>query len=93
MTSGETGNAPPARYGWLGAAQRNADTPTGAILMGVRLYHPATGRFLQTDQVAGGSASAYDYCNADPSTAPTSPAPSPGRGSSRPLPSSARSHL
>lgn len=66
MTSGETGNAPPARYGWLGAAQRNADTPTGAILMGVRLYHPATGRFLQTDQVAGGSASAYDYCNADP---------------------------
>ncbi len=34
--------------------------------MGVRLYHPATGRFLQTDQVAGGSASAYDYCNADP---------------------------
>ncbi|MGX1576660.1 RHS repeat-associated core domain-containing protein [Cellulosimicrobium funkei] len=66
MTSGEPGNAPPARYGWLGAAQRNADTPTGAILMGVRLYHPATGRFLQTDQVAGGSASAYDYCNADP---------------------------
>jgi len=34
MTSGETGNAPPARYGWLGAAQRNADTPTGAILTG-----------------------------------------------------------
>ncbi|WP_264031020.1 polymorphic toxin-type HINT domain-containing protein [Cellulosimicrobium sp. SH8] len=66
MTSGETSNAPPARYGWLGTAQRNADTPTGAILMGVRLYHPATGRFLQTDQVAGGSASAYDYCNADP---------------------------
>ncbi len=66
MTLGETGNAPPARYGWLGAAQRNADTPTGAILMGVRLYHPATGRFLQTDQIAGGSASAYDYCNADP---------------------------
>ncbi|WP_448630647.1 hypothetical protein [Cellulomonas soli] len=25
-----------------------------------------TGRFLQTDPVPGGSASAYDYCNADP---------------------------
>ncbi|OCI30270.1 tRNA(Glu)-specific nuclease WapA precursor [Oerskovia enterophila] len=66
MTSGATSNAPPARYGWLGAAQRNADTPTGVILMGVRLYHPATGRFLQPDQVAGGSANTYDYCNADP---------------------------
>lgn len=69
MTSGQTGQAPPGaenRYGWLGGAQRNADTPTGTILMGVRVYHPATGRFLQTDPVAGGSANTYDYCNADP---------------------------
>ncbi|MFF3065754.1 RHS repeat-associated core domain-containing protein [Oerskovia sp. NPDC057915] len=66
MTSGATSNAPPARYGWLGAAQRNADTPAGVILMGVRLYHPATGRFLSLDPVAGGSANNYDYCNADP---------------------------
>ncbi|OCI29632.1 tRNA nuclease WapA precursor [Oerskovia enterophila] len=66
MTSGATSNAPPARYGWLGAAQRNADTPTGVILMGVRLYHPATGRFLSVDPVPGGSANNYDYCNADP---------------------------
>ncbi|WP_449385976.1 RHS repeat-associated core domain-containing protein [Cellulomonas soli] len=67
LTSAATGNAPPAaRYGWLGAAQRSADTPTGTILMGVRLYSPVTGRFLQTDPVPGGSASAYDYCNADP---------------------------
>ena len=66
MTSGATSNAPPARYGWLGAAQRNADTPAGVILMGVRLYHPATGRFLSVDPVAGGSANNYDYCNADP---------------------------
>jgi hypothetical protein len=34
--------------------------------MGVRLYHTHTGRFLQPDPVPGGSATAYDYCNADP---------------------------
>ncbi|WP_156374032.1 RHS repeat-associated core domain-containing protein [Cellulomonas sp. Leaf334] len=65
MTSGQTGQAPP-RYGWLGAAQRSADTPTGTILMGVRLYSPTTGRFLSVDPVAGGSANDYDYCRADP---------------------------
>lgn len=65
-TSGPTTNAPSARYGWFGAAQRSADTPTGALLMGVRLYAPAFGRFLQVDPVSGGSANAYDYCNADP---------------------------
>jgi hypothetical protein len=27
---------------------------------------PATGRFLQTDPVPGGSANNYDYCNGDP---------------------------
>lgn len=66
MTEAATTTTPPARYGWLGAAQRSADTPAGVLLMGVRLYHPTTGRFLQVDPVAGGSASAYDYCNADP---------------------------
>ncbi|MCF4123704.1 DNRLRE domain-containing protein [Antribacter sp. KLBMP9083] len=65
-TSGQAPSGADNRYGWLGGAQRNADTPTGTILMGVRVYHPATGRFLQTDPVAGGSANEYDYCNADP---------------------------
>ena len=65
LSGGESANAPP-RYGWLGAAQRSADTPAGVVLMGVRLYHPGVGRFLQVDPVAGGSANAYDYCNADP---------------------------
>jgi RHS repeat-associated protein len=56
------------RYGWLGDKQRAADTPTGVILMGVRLYSPTTGRFLQVDPVYGGSANSYDYCSAEPLT-------------------------
>lgn len=54
------------RYGWLGAKQRAADSPSGIILMGVRLYNTVTGRFLQTDPVYGGSANLYEYCNEDP---------------------------
>ncbi|KQY20152.1 hypothetical protein ASD16_21290 [Cellulomonas sp. Root485] len=63
VASGAT-NAP--RYGWLGGAQRSAETSTGTVLMGVRLYAPWLGRFLSVDPVPGGSATAYDYCNADP---------------------------
>ncbi|ELP62745.1 DNRLRE domain-containing protein [Streptomyces turgidiscabies] len=54
------------RYGWLGGDQRASDTVTGATLMGVRLYDPTAGRFLQVDPVPGGSANAYDYVNQDP---------------------------
>jgi RHS repeat-associated protein len=54
------------RYGWLGTKQRAADAPGGLTLMGVRLYNPTTGRFLQTDPVKGGSANAYDYVYQDP---------------------------
>ncbi|MFD8967934.1 DNRLRE domain-containing protein [Streptomyces sp. NPDC059568] len=56
----------PARYGWLGGEQRSSETVSGAMLMGVRMYSPATGRFLTTDPVYGGSATAYDYANQDP---------------------------
>ncbi|WP_435372327.1 RHS repeat-associated core domain-containing protein [Streptomyces ficellus] len=42
------------RYGWLGAKQRTAETVTGQTLMGIRLYAPATGRFLSVDPVFGG---------------------------------------
>lgn len=56
----------PDRYGWLGSKQRATSQPSGAMLMGQRVYLPTTGRFLQTDPVDGGSANAYDYANADP---------------------------
>lgn len=66
MSGSGASNAPPARYGWLGAAQRSAEALGGVILMGARLYSPTIGRFLSVDPVPGGSATAYDYCNADP---------------------------
>ena len=52
--------SPRPSLGWLGAQQRYI-TNTGLFLMGVRLYNPATGRFLQVDPVPGGSPSAYAY--------------------------------
>ncbi|MFD8562948.1 DNRLRE domain-containing protein [Streptosporangium canum] len=51
----------PVRYGWLGGNQRSADALGGVILMGVRLYNPATGRFLQADPVEGGGDNDYGY--------------------------------
>jgi hypothetical protein len=34
--------------------------------MGVRLFSPSLGRFLQVDPVYGGNATPYDYCSGDP---------------------------
>jgi RHS repeat-associated protein len=63
---GNPTNSNANRYGWLGGKDR-AQTGIGNLtLMGHRLYDPASGRFLQTDPVPGGSANNYDYCNADP---------------------------
>jgi RHS repeat-associated protein len=65
----EDGNAistAPTRYGWLGGKQRSSDDLGGLTLMGVRLYNPRLGRFLQTDPVSGGSANDYDYASQDP---------------------------
>ncbi|WP_275404941.1 DNRLRE domain-containing protein [Streptomyces sp. SID10815] len=54
-----------AKYGALGAYQKAGDGLAGYTLMGVRLYDPTTGRFLQSDPVYGGNTSAYIY-PADP---------------------------
>jgi len=54
------------RYDYLGTQQRQRDPGTGLQLMGVRVYNPSTGRFLQTDLVVGGSANSYDYAAGDP---------------------------
>jgi RHS repeat-associated protein len=48
-------------YGWLGAKQRSSADLSGLILMGVRLYDPATGRFLSPDPIVGGNDNAYVY--------------------------------
>ncbi|MFE9690553.1 RHS repeat-associated core domain-containing protein [Micromonospora sp. NPDC005806] len=53
------------RYGWLGTHQRAADTPDGSILMGARLYNPATSRFNSVDSVYGGNANPYEYATGD----------------------------
>ena len=57
---------PPVPYGMLGAKQRSTQDLGGLTLMGLRLYDPQTGRFLQQDPVPGGNANPYDYCDADP---------------------------
>ncbi|MGB3951553.1 MAG: RHS repeat-associated core domain-containing protein [Solirubrobacterales bacterium] len=61
------GGLPASRpYGFHGSKQREAVASGGTIAMGVRLYSPRTGRFLQVDPVRGGSDSAYDYAGQDP---------------------------
>jgi RHS repeat-associated protein len=54
------------RYGWSGHEERSADTVAGFVLMGVRLYLPTTGMFLQPDPVFGGGTTPYSFADGDP---------------------------
>ena len=68
QTTDEFGNAATGalgRLGWLGIKERFS-AQDGIIRMGVRLYDPASGRFLEEDPVAGGSCNEYDYSCQDP---------------------------
>ncbi|HSH61458.1 MAG TPA: RHS repeat-associated core domain-containing protein, partial [Acidimicrobiales bacterium] len=61
------GQSPPSRLGWLGGHERFAvGNKLGLMRMGVRLYDPALGRFLQVDPIEGGNDNDYEYCSGDP---------------------------
>ncbi|MFN8037136.1 MAG: PA14 domain-containing protein [Acidimicrobiia bacterium] len=58
---------PTTRLGWLGSKQRfNEAAGNNLIRMGVRLYDPNLGRFLQADPIEGGCANDYMYVHGDP---------------------------
>jgi RHS repeat-associated protein len=61
------GQTPANRLGWLGGKERfSTGGSLGLVRMGVRLYDPSLGRFLEVDSVEGGSANDYDYAWQDP---------------------------
>jgi RHS repeat-associated protein len=53
------------KYAFKGSKKRETLTSGGTIAMGVRLYVPRNGQFLQPDPIVGGNASPYIY-PADP---------------------------
>ncbi|WP_162249853.1 MULTISPECIES: RHS repeat-associated core domain-containing protein [unclassified Nocardioides] len=57
----EFGNSASGRYSYLGTQQRAADGIGGTVLMGARLYNPASGNFLTPDPIPGGNATRYGY--------------------------------
>lgn len=57
----KTALPPGTKYAYHGSKQREALTSGGVIAMGVRLYQPQMGRFLQVDPVLGGTANSYEY--------------------------------
>lgn len=63
---GTLGGGQQPKTGYLGADEKRTDPGSGVMVMGVRAYDPAQGRFLQRDPIDGGSCSAYDYVCGDP---------------------------
>ncbi|WP_344222661.1 RHS repeat-associated core domain-containing protein, partial [Kribbella sancticallisti] len=59
-SAGNSASTGAMQYGWLGGEQR-ATTDSGLLLMGVRLYNPATGLFTSEDPIPGGNTNAYTY--------------------------------
>ncbi|HET7487947.1 MAG TPA: PA14 domain-containing protein [Acidimicrobiales bacterium] len=56
------GLVPSTRLGWLGSHERfSTGGNLGLVRMGVRLYDPSLGRFLQVDPVEGGTDNDYAY--------------------------------
>jgi RHS repeat-associated protein len=61
------GTTPANRLGWRGGKERfSTGGNLGLVRLGVRLYDPNLGRFLEQDPVAGGSANDYDFGYQDP---------------------------
>lgn len=60
--AGVNGALPANPWRWMGGYLDG----TGLYHFGERYYDPATGRFLQVDPIAGGSANGYVYANGDP---------------------------
>lgn len=58
---GRTSEPTTQTYGWLGTAQRSTDSLGGTMLMGARVYNPATGSFLSSDPARSGNVTAYTY--------------------------------
>jgi hypothetical protein len=50
-TANTTASTGLVNYGWLGGSRR-AKSPTGLLLMGARVYNPATGTFTTSTQFA-----------------------------------------
>ena len=50
-----------AQFAWMGSKERAENNLSGLVLMGARVYNPATGLFTSGDPIYGGNANPYTY--------------------------------